>query len=107
MTGTDGGVNISQTIVTPDNGVGDRSPDGDAPGDRYYIPAEYHELSKSAKTALYKKRQKRNRGGDYEKSRRNPTRKYYHQELKRVIKDLTQQLVKQGSPEEQDLDLSS
>ena len=52
MIGTDGGVSISQTIVTPDDGGGDRSPDGDTPDDRYYSPAEYHKLSKSDKTAL-------------------------------------------------------
>ena len=33
MTGTDGGVNISQTIVTPGNEGGDHSPDGDKPDD--------------------------------------------------------------------------
>ena len=68
---------------------------------------EYHELSKSAKTALYEKCQKRNRGGDDDKSRRKPTRKADHQELTRVIKALTQQLANQGSPEEQELDSSS
>ena len=102
MTGMDA-LNISHTIVTYGDEGGDPGPD-----DRYYSPAEYHELSKAAKSTLYEKHEKRDRGGDDDKSSRcKPARKTEHQELTRVIKALTQQLGKQRPPEEQDSGSSS